>query len=283
MRLGVIIPAYNEADLVLSCLESVFCAAKEANMLSIVGEDSKESRIVVVLSDGGSKDASVSTAKKTGAIVVETKKGDARGRGPTLHRGLKGVPNDVDVLLFLHVDCTVPRSFFIQLQEYWEKKKPSIGYCKIRFDRVGLALRFFEWSGSFETVFSTFGDQGIVVSKKLYDSLGGFPDMVLMEDVEFLRTARRVTKIHALPMTLSVSARKFETRGPLTYMAQCVVILCLYLFLGWSPARCAKLYSNPFFLAPGKTFALSCVFVLSVGVLSIRYFASASALASTAT
>lgn len=72
-----------------------------------------------------------------------------------------------------------------------------------------------------------------MVTRKLYSELGGFPDQVLLEDVEFLRKARaksksnfgylfldlkyiiNAAKIEAFPMVLSVSARKFEQRGAL--------------------------------------------------------------------
>jgi len=112
--------------------------------------------------------------------------------------------------------------------------------------------------------------QGLIVSKGLYQTLGGFPPQVLLEDVEFLRRARVSTRIYALPMTLEVSARKFEDRGPLTYMAQCIVVLNLYIFFGWSPARLLKLYGNPAFLRLGKGGA--CAVGMLVFFLVLRHY-----------
>mmetsp|Transcript_21312 Transcript_21312/g.37878 ORF Transcript_21312/g.37878 Transcript_21312/m.37878 type:complete len:218 (-) Transcript_21312:150-803(-) len=155
------------------------------------------------------------------------------------------------VYVFLHVDCILPQDFFQKLEVYWAQNDVQIAVCRVRFTRNGIAMRVFELMASIESVFTSFGDQGIVVTHHLYNKLKGFPSMMLMEDVQFLRNARKIAKIHTLPVTISVSARKFDDRGPLTYMVQCIVILSLYIFAGLSVDRCAHLYKNPTFLRGG--------------------------------
>jgi len=243
-RLGVIIPVYNEEKMISSCIKAL------KNSFELMGHERKPK---IIVSDGGSSDASVRCAREAGAMVVETKSGDARGRGPCLQRGVASITKEnggavIDTLLFLHVDCVVPSTFFLDLEAYWVEHRPQIGFCKMKFTSEGIGLRLFEYLATFESIFTTFGDQGLVVSRKLYEKIGGFPNQVLLEDVAFLRRARRTCRIHPLPMTLSVSARKFDERGVITYMIQCCVILTLYVVCGASPQSLAKLYSDAYFL-----------------------------------
>lgn len=227
------------------CIASVVAALSE---VSSSVETKAASRGMVVVADGGSSDATRERAREAGAVVVETKPGDARGRGPSLERGARALPECADVLFFLHVDCRVPKCFFRDVATYWRKYQPQIAVCRIKFDQDTPSLRFFAWTASFESVFTTFGDQGILVTRALHQSLNGFPPTALLEDVEYLRRARRIARIHKLPTHLLVSARKFSRRGALLYMAQCVVVLNLYIVGGWSPERLRRLYADPAFL-----------------------------------
>ncbi|GAB5361479.1 hypothetical protein AAMO2058_000716600 [Amorphochlora amoebiformis] len=258
----VVIPTYNEEELVERCVRSIRDAFEYEGKGS-GGEGS------IVVTDGGSRDGSVAAAKKAGAIVIETKPDDKRGRGPCLHRGAMGSPSECLVFVFLHVDCLMPKTFFKDLETYWYscKASPQIGFCRIKFTREGFWMWLFEMLGRIDSVFSNFGDQGIIVSRDLYNRVGGFRSQVLLEDVQFFRDARPlVDKIHKFPITLSVSARKFDERGPLTYFIQCCVVLSLYVGLGWSPKRLAKLYNNPLFFKPGRTSVLVGVMILAMFV-----------------
>jgi hypothetical protein len=74
-------------------------------------------------------------------------------------------------------------------------------------------LRSFAWFTRFSTPCTRFGNQGILVRRAFYEALGGFPEWPLFEDVELLRRARAVTRIHVLRGFVTAAAQRFHERG----------------------------------------------------------------------
>ena len=110
----------------------------------------------------------------------------------------------------------------------------QIGFCRMKFDRPTCALRFFQWVATFDTRFTSFGDQGIVIELEHLHSLGGIPMIELCEDIELYHRARQVGFVRCCPIDIEVSARKFVERGTGVYMLQCIVVCSCY-FLGVPP------------------------------------------------
>jgi len=97
------------------------------------------------------------------------------------------------------------------------------------------------WFSRFDSVFTRFGDQGIVVRRPFYEQLGGFPPWPLFEDVEFLRRARRLTRGWSFPADVTTSARRFRRHGVLRQQLQNTRLLLRFL-AGTSPERLAAEY-----------------------------------------
>ena len=102
-------------------------------------------------------------------------------------------------------------------------------------------LRLCSWLTRFDSVFTRFGDQGIVVRRAFYTSLGGFPAWPLFEDVELLRQARRETRVWSLPAELTTSARRFRRCGPVRQQMRNGRLLVRFL-LGTAPDVLAREY-----------------------------------------
>jgi hypothetical protein len=85
------------------------------------------------------------------------------------------------------------------------------------------------------------GDQAIFVRADAFRSLGGYPEIPLMEDVELSRRIRRAGKTVLLPLRVETSGRRFESWGPLRTVLFMWRIRTGYL-LGWTPSRCAEAY-----------------------------------------
>jgi hypothetical protein len=85
-----------------------------------------------------------------------------------------------------------------------------------------------------------YGDQGLLISRALYDAAGGFAAMPLMEDVEF---ARRLGRRRLAPIGLPIraSARRYLRDGYIRRPLRNLLCLSLY-FAGVSPQRIARLY-----------------------------------------
>ena len=218
--LTVIIPALNEAGKI-----------RETVVTTI--ERLPASRVIVV--DGGSGDATCDIARAAGANVATS----ARGRGVQCHAG--ALCSEADWLLFLHADTTLPNNASAVVTRFMTASDGHIATFRLRFDHRGLFLRACCWFTRFDSVFTRFGDQGILIRRTFYHELGGFPPWPLFEDVALLQHARRCSRVHSLPAAVTTSVRRFEDRGHLRQQWLNARLLLRYL-AGASPHALASEY-----------------------------------------
>jgi rSAM/selenodomain-associated transferase 2 len=221
--ISVIIPALNEAGTISGTLAAVRACLPHAE-------------IVVV--DGGSRDATPVLAVQAGARLLRS----ARGRGQQCALGAKQAHGAV--LFFLHADTRPPADAAPVLARAFSRSELLLGTFRLAFDEPGVALQVSAWFTRFDTVFTRFGDQGIVVRRTFYEQVGGFPPWPLFEDVEFLRRARRLTRVWSFPAAVTTSARRFRQRGVLRQQWQNARLLLRFL-AGASPERLAEEYRRP--------------------------------------
>jgi uncharacterized protein len=218
--LAIIIPALNEATHIRSTL-----AAAQARLPA--------APIVVV--DGGSGDGTAALAAAAGARVIAS----PRGRGVQCRMGASAVA--AEWLLFLHADTLLPANAAGVIARFIASPTTQIATFRLRFDTGGWLLRACGWCTRFDSVFTRFGDQGILVRRTFYEAIGGFAAWPLFEDVDLLRRARRKTKVHSLPAAVTTSARRFERRG--NFRQQCLNARLLLRYLcGASPEVLAAVY-----------------------------------------
>lgn len=191
-RYSVVIPVLDEAAWVRE---------------SVLGVSKLEPEAEVIVVDGGSRDDTVLRARTTGARVMRS----ARGRGIQCNVGAQAASGDV--LLFLHADTALPEDAFARLEKEFRDPKVQVGTFRLSFRENRPLLRLYSAATRFDSVFTRFGDQCIVVRREFFESVGGFPDWPLFEDVHFLRKARRLTKIRSFPATVTSSARRFVRYG----------------------------------------------------------------------
>ena len=212
---SVIIPTWNEEETIGDCINSIRTANQETEIL---------------LSDGGSWDKTIRIAKELNCKVISSPK----GRGIQSNVGASCASGSI--LLFLHGDTLLPPDAFEIIDKQFEDQSVQIGTFRISFDHNHWLLNFYAWFTQFDFIFSRFGDQCIIVRRRFFDNLGGFPKWKLFEDVDFLRKARRVTKIHSLPAKVKTSARRFLKNGILRQQIQNGWLILLY-FLGFGGNR----------------------------------------------
>lgn len=220
LRFSVIIPALNEAERIVSAIGSV---------------TRQRAEVEVIVADGGSDDLTVALAQREGARVVFSQP----GRGVQCNAGSRAASGDI--LIFLHADTRLPNGAFDLLNQHFANPKVQIGTFRLQFDHRHWLLRFYAAFTRCDSIFTRFGDQGIVVRKSFFESIGGFPEWPLLEDVHLLRQARRITKIHSFPARVVTSARRFLRLGPV----RCQLIngwLILQYLLGRSPSQLAAQY-----------------------------------------
>ena len=150
-----------------------------------------------------------------------------------------------DILLFMHADTLPPRDYVQLIRAAMEDLEVLGGYFRLNFQPSTPYLRFKEKKVSFRTknFKMPFGDQAYFIRAPIFCEMGGFQEIPLMEDVEFIRRLRTMGKLVYLQAPVVTSSRHFQRRG--TLRASIVNKIVYYgYFLGVSPNRLARLYSR---------------------------------------
>jgi len=192
----------------------------------------------VILVDGGSDDSTIQVAARFSGVRLLT---SPRGRARQMNAGARAARGDI--LLFLHADTRLPEGGLGAVSAALDDARVVGGRFDVRFDSPRPVLRmiaFFMNLRSRASGIST-GDQAIFVRRDVFETMGGYPDMPLMEDIELSRRLKRRGRLAALPSRVTTSARKWEREGALRTMALMWVLRFLYM-VGVSPARLHRWY-----------------------------------------
>jgi glycosyltransferase A (GT-A) superfamily protein (DUF2064 family) len=130
-----------------------------------------------------------------------------------------------------------------QLKKIFQDDSMLVGTFHISFDTQHWLLRLFCWLSRFDMGRFRFGDQCIVIRKSFFNTLGGFPNWRLFEDIELIRRARKKTRIYRFPMTVVTSARRLIQNGIIRQQVRNIYYTSLYL-LGVSPQKLATMYES---------------------------------------
>jgi rSAM/selenodomain-associated transferase 2 len=148
-----------------------------------------------------------------------------------------------DWLFFLHADSTLPDGWFNAINQL----DPGTAGAWFRFalDDDAWQARVIERLTAWRVrrLRLPYGDQGIVVRRRTFEQLGGFADLPLMEDVEFVRRLTRAGPVEPIPLPLVTSARRWRRDGWFRRSTINVALVVLY-FLGVSPATLARGYRS---------------------------------------
>jgi rSAM/selenodomain-associated transferase 2 len=192
----------------------------------------------VIVADGGSSDKTVACAGAAGARVVVA----PCGRGGQLAAGANAAAGDW--LLFLHADCRLERGWEGAVDAFVSAPaaEDRAGYFDLALDDPAPAARRLERIVAWRcrVLALPYGDQGLLITRRLYEAVGGFAPLPLMEDVDLVRRLgrRRLARIGA---GCVASARRYRRDGYLRRPLRNLLCLLLY-FAGIPPARIIRLY-----------------------------------------
>lgn len=226
LKLSIIIPCLNEADNILATLEPLQQARKRGHE--------------VILCDGGSTDNTVSLSEN----LVDTSTHSNPGRYLQMNTGASYASGDV--LCFLHADTIAPENIDQLITHALNHSHKIWGRFNVRLSGSFWFFRVIEFlmnTRSCLTGIAT-GDQGIFISRNIFNKISGFSDLPLMEDIEISKRLRKITFPHCISKKqLITSSRRWEQHGILNTVFL-MWKLRLQYFLGTPASSLAKSYQT---------------------------------------
>ncbi len=220
-RVAVVVPALNERRCIERCLASV---------------RAQEGEVEPVVVDGGSQDGTPAVAASLARVISAP-----RGRAVQMNAGARATRGDV--LLFLHADSRLVPGALAAVRSALSDPRVVGGTFSLRFEPETPLLRLYAACTRLGPRIFHYGDQGIFVRRDTFEALGGYRDLPLMEDVDFLRRLRRTGRTVLLPLPVITSARRFHRHGIVRQQLRNGALLALYL-AGVSPRRLARWYEQ---------------------------------------
>ncbi|MEX0960450.1 MAG: TIGR04283 family arsenosugar biosynthesis glycosyltransferase [Burkholderiales bacterium] len=221
--LSVIVPVLNEANTIDACLRALVPLRARG--------------VEVIVADGGSTDRTPSLAAPLCDRIVS----GARGRALQMNAGAAQARGDV--LLFLHADVLLPADADRLILASMRETRRRWGRFDVRLSGSHPLLRavaFLMNLRSRLTGIAT-GDQCLFVERALFDRLGGFARIPLMEDIELSARLKRCSRPACLRERVVASSRRWEAQGMLGTILM-MWRLRLAFYFGASPDRLARIY-----------------------------------------
>ena len=224
-EVSIIIPVLNEAGCILQTLSAL-------QVLRAAGNE-------VVVVDGGSEDGTIALCQPLSDHVIKA----PRGRSRQMNAGAKAASGEI--FLFLHADTCLPQNGDRLIIDALKRYDKEWGRFDIRLSGTQPLLRIVEclmnWRSRLTGIAT--GDQGIFVKRKLFEAVGGFPDIDLMEDVALSRILKRFDPPLRLRERVMTSSRRWEKSG----IVRTVLLmwrLRIYYALGLNPQHLARWYGD---------------------------------------
>lgn len=195
MKLSIIVPILNEAYELPDLLAHLAPQARHGTETIFV--------------DGGSRDGSAEIAERAGFSLVRTEAGRARqmNAAAALATG--------DILLFLHADTRLPPDAATAITRALTTSRHVWGRFDVTIKGRPFMLRIVSCLMNLRSRLTGIatGDQAIFMTRQAFDTIGGFPDQALMEDIEISKRLLKITRPACIARRVLTSGRRWETRG----------------------------------------------------------------------
>ena len=231
MTISVIIPTLNEERTIIATLAHT--------------DDLGFDELIVV--DGGSLDQTPGLVESYRLSTQSSALSPLRlvtappGRARQMNEGAK--TSDGDVLLFLHADTQLPDDAKHIIETALADHRTLGGRFDVRFDSPSMwetmISRMMNWRSRMSGIAT--GDQALFVRRSIFEQMGGFADMPLMEDIEFSCRLKQKGVTAALTATVTTSFRRWEQQGPVRTILLMWTLRFLY-WIGISPSHLVKWY-----------------------------------------
>jgi len=218
MKFSIIIPVYNEEGMINDTIAEI--------------KRLGDSEIIV-------SDANGNTNKHiTDEHVIKII--SSKGRGIQMNTGANCATGDVFV--FLHADTKLPENYQEEIEN--SLKTHNVGAFMLKIHNSKFIYRLIEKGVSFRNKITKipYGDQAVFCSRQAFQTIGGFMDIPIMEDVRFMQDCKKhKMKVYLSNVPVLTSARRWENEGFLYTLIRNSIIILLY-YIGFSPKLLKKFY-----------------------------------------
>jgi rSAM/selenodomain-associated transferase 2 len=223
-KISIIMPVYNEAKGLAATLDVLTLSLDE--------------ELIVV--DGGSTDATVSIAQQYTEKTYTAK----TGRASVMNYGAQHAEGNV--LLFLHADCQLPGNAFQLIRDILKDRSIAAGAFHLAIEHEGWAYRLIEYMARLRSRCTgmLYGDQGMFLRKEVFDRIGGFADIPLMEDIEISQRLKKEGRVVFADASITASARRWIDEGVVFTTLRDWAIAFLYTFMKVSPEKLIRHYGD---------------------------------------
>ena len=221
---SVIVPVLGEADRINALVDNIRVAGYGT-------------ALEIIVADGDPAGSTVAALCRDDVAGLTAPRGRASqcNAGAALARG--------DNLLFLHADTRLPAGAFQAAAAALDGRADAGAFSlsiRSKDPRLRLIAALATWRSRLFAL--PYGDQGLFLRRDLFEAMGGYPDIPLMEDVALVRALRRAGgRIVILPQRVATSARRWQAEGILRATLRNLALFTLYS-LGVSPRRLARHY-----------------------------------------
>jgi rSAM/selenodomain-associated transferase 2 len=225
---SVLVPTLDEESTVVAALD---------RLAALPG------RYEVLVVDGGSQDSTVELARgHSGAARVLTSPPLPVGRGAQLNTAAREAGGDV--LLFLHADTVLPSNAYSSIVAALADEHLVGGNFALAFDGDDrFALLLGGLSRVLRRLGVYYGDSAVFVRPSVFDAMGGFRALAVMDDYDFVRRLERLGRTACLPGPAITSGRRWRRLGASRTVASWTLIQAGFV-LRVPPRRLAKLYRS---------------------------------------
>jgi len=221
--ISIIIPVRNEAPCIATCLHAL--------------QPLRAQNCELIVVDGGSHDHSVALAGPLADMVIIS----PPGRATQMNAGAQCAHGAI--LWFLHVDSLPPPNAADLIRMALAHPQHNWGRFDVRLSGSQPLLRCVETLMNVRSRLTGIatGDQGIFVHRSLFEKIGGYPPLALMEDIALSRILKRHSRPACLNQRLLTSSRRWEQGGILRTILLMWRLRLAYFF-GADPNALARTY-----------------------------------------
>lgn len=223
MSISVIIPVLNEEKTIGPCLDRL----------------SSQHELEVLIIDGGNSDKTINRITQRSFTYLTS----PPGRGTQQHTGAKAASKDI--LLFLHSDTKLPCIFAEEIQQILQRPGVAAGAFQLQIDCQGFFYTIIEDGVNIRSRYFRlpYGDQALFMYRQTYESVGGFSNQPIMEDIDLIQRLKKKGKIELTSSQVLTSARRWQNKGILRTLLINQIMLAGWM-LGIPPRFLAQWYYN---------------------------------------